>query len=401
MTAVLTTAGRPRQQTTTATRWAVTAVFFLNGLLLCAYIVRLPTLKAQLGLSNGQLGSLGVLFAASALLAMQVVGSVNARIGVGRMIRVALVAMPLVLVGLGQAPNLLWYALAVAVLGAVHGTLDVSMNARAVAVETELQRPVLSGCHAAWSISAVVSSLVGAAFVGAGISPGTHFLWLGLAVLLVQFPVGRVLADTPPTPAAPARRARSWRAWRDGWTRPAVTLGLAGLSLMICEGAAIGWSALYLHQSRGASLTVASVAVVAYTGSETAVRLVGDRLRVRFGDPAMFRVGGMVSASGFALAVIGPGSAAALAGFAVAGLGSAVLLPITFGAAGHLGGDESSAIARFTTFAYAGILLGPAVIGWVSQLVGLRATLATLVPFLGCVALLTRLPAPGPRNRDV
>ena len=393
MTAVLIPASLPAQQSPRATRWAVTAVFFLNGLLLCAYLVRVPSLKAQLGLSNAQLGSLGLLFAAAALLAMQLVGSLTVRFGVGRVIRVALATMALVLAGLGEAPNVAWFAVALAVLGAVHGTLDVAMNARAVAIETELGRPILSGCHAAWSISAVVSSLIGAAMVAAGVSPGTHFVWLGLAVLLVQLPVGRALADTPPQQRVPSRSRRSWHGWRRGWTRAAVALGLTGLALMVCEGAGIAWSALYLHQSRGASLTVASAAVIAYTGSETAVRLVGDRLRSRFGDPTMFRVGGLVSAAGFALAVAGPGSGSALAGFAVAGLGSAVLLPITFGAAGHLGGDESSAIARFTTFTYSGILLGPAVIGWVSQGVGLRWTLAALVPLLGCVALVTRLPS--------
>jgi MFS family permease len=393
MTAVLIPT-RPGQRTGLTTRWAVTAVFFLNGLLMCAYLVRLPSLKAQLGLSNAQLGSLGMLFAAAALLAMQTVGWLSARFGVGRVIRVALLAMPLVLAGLGQARSLLWYALAVAVLGAVHGTLDVAMNARAVAAESELGRPILSGCHAAWSISAVVSSLVGAAFVGAGVSPGSHFLSLGLAVLLVQLPLGRALGGHTPASPPPTHRSRSWRTWRAGWTRPAVALGVTGLSLMICEGAAIGWGALYLRQSRGASLAVAAVAVIAYTGSETAVRLVGDRLRGRFGDPATFRVGGLVSAAGFALAVVGPGTGAALAGLAVAGLGAGVLLPVTFGAAGHLGGDESSAIARFSTFTYAGILVGPALIGWVSQGVGLRWTLAALVPLLGCVALLTRLPRP-------
>ena len=162
---------------------------------------------------------------------------------------------------------------------------------------------------------------------------------------------------------------------------------------MICEGGAIAWGALYLRQSRGATLAVASVAVLAYTGSETAVRLVGDRLRARFSDPTTFRVGAFVSALGFALVVIGPNTGAALAGFAVAGGGASLLLPVMFGTAGRLGSDESSAIARFSTFTYAGILLGPALIGWVSQVVGLRLTLATLVPLLVVVALLTRLPS--------
>ena len=207
MTAVLIPASRSAQQSARAARWAVTAVFFLNGLLLCAYLVRIPSLKAQLGLSNAQLGSLGMLFAGSALLAMQAVGWLSARFGVGRVITAGLVAMPVVLAALGRASTLLWFAVAIAVLGAVHGTLDVAMNARAVAAESELGRPILSGCHAAWSISAVVSSLIGAAVVGAGVSPGDHFLWLGLAVLIAVLPVSRALTDASAGRPAPSRRS--------------------------------------------------------------------------------------------------------------------------------------------------------------------------------------------------
>ena len=193
-------------------RWAVTAVFFLNGLLLSSYIVRLPSLKADHHLSNSQLGALGTLFGAAALIAMQFVGRLTARVGSARVIRVALVALPLAVVAIGASHGTVAFALAITVTGAVHGTLDVAMNAHAVAVERVRQRPIMSGCHAAWSVSAVLASVLGALLIHAGISPAAHFVVIGVIVIATGLAVGPFLLPPavdrrPPVTAVDAPRA--------------------------------------------------------------------------------------------------------------------------------------------------------------------------------------------------
>src|SRR4051794_32878552 len=81
-----------------ASRWPATAVFFLNGLALSTYIIRIPALKEAHRLSNGELGAVGMLFAAAALVAMQFVSPLAARLGPTRLIRGGLVAMPVALI---------------------------------------------------------------------------------------------------------------------------------------------------------------------------------------------------------------------------------------------------------------------------------------------------------------
>lgn len=71
---------------------------------------------------------------------------------------------------------------------------------------------------------------------------------------------------------------------------------------------------------------------------------------------------------------------------------------MTFSAAGHAGGDGPGAavfVSRFTTFTYSGVLLGPALIGTVAQLIGLSWTLAALLPVLLCLAAVS---LPGSRE---
>ncbi|MEU9059805.1 MFS transporter [Streptomyces sp. NPDC048430] len=174
-----------------------------------------------------------------------------------------------------------------------------------------------------------------------------------------------------------------------------MALGLTGTALMVCEGAALGWSAIFLHDSRGASLGLAATAVTAYTGAQALGRVIGDRLALRYGAPALFRTGGVVAACGLAMAVLSPNPVTAIGGFAVAGAGASVLIPLAYSAVGQAKEDSPEAatlISRFTTFTYAGTLCGPAAIGWAAEFVGLTWTLAALIPVLCAVAFLSRLP---------
>jgi predicted MFS family arabinose efflux permease len=363
-------------------RWSVTAVFFLNGMLLCSYLVRIPSLKAGQHLDDGQLGLVGMLFGASALVTMQFVGAMVAKIGTSRVIRLGLFLMPLLLVATGLREGVWVFLLAIVGFAAVHGTLDVAMNSQAVTLERRAGRPILSGCHAAWSVSAVIASLIGVCMVALGVNPAPDFGYIGSAVIVGGVLVGRRLLDTEAgTSSSKETRVR----WRSGWNRTVIRLGLTGFALMLGEGAALGWGAIFLHENRGASLALASTALTAYTGFQTIGRLRGDRLKMQHGARTMFRVGALVAASGFAIALLSPWPVVCVMGFAIFGLGASSLIPMTYSAAGNAGGDGPEAavfVSRFTTFTYSGVLLGPALIGAAAQLIGLSWTLAVLLPVL-------------------
>ncbi|MEU7867788.1 MFS transporter [Dactylosporangium sp. NPDC049140] len=353
----------------------VIAVFFLNGLTLSTYIVRAPSFKAGYHLTDGRFGLAGLLFALAAIACMQLVGPLTARVGARAILRVTLAVMPVLLAGLAVAPGPWWFTAGTALLGAVHGTTDAAMNALAVAVERGAGRPILNGCHAGWSISAVVASLSTAVLAHAGVSLAVHAVTAGALLLAAGLVLGPRLPD-PPGAAAPSSP-------RAAWSRPLLVLGLTATALMICEGGALGWGGIFLHDVRHATLGLAAMGITAYTGGQTLGRLTGDRLTARWGPGPLFRLGVAVAATGLATAVLAPHPGAAVAGFALTGLGSSVLIPLTFSAVGRLPGPEPAVlVARLTTFMYAGILLGPALIGWSAEFVGLAATMTALVPLL-------------------
>lgn len=381
----------PQRRTTRlkAERLAI-AVFLLNGLTLSTYIVRLPARKQELSLSDADVGLVGVVFALSALAAMQCVGALVRRFGSAGLLRACLVTMPVLLALVGAAKGTVALCLAASALGAAHGTTDAAMNAHAVAVERDGQRPILNRCHAGWSVSAVASSLVSAALARIGVDTPSYLAGTAVVLFLCGILLGRALRAADVAPPGPRPRL----AWRDGWSRPLVILGLSGTLLMVCEGPALGWGVLLLQDTKGAPLGVATLAVTAYTGTQTASRLVGDRMTERFGAKSVYRAAVLVAAAGLGTAALAPTPWLAIAGFAVMGLGMATPLPLAFGAIGatNENNDVAASVARFTTFTYGGILLGPALVGGAAQVAGLAPTLGMLATTLLALGLAYRLP---------
>jgi MFS family permease len=375
-------------------RWAVAALFAGNGVAIASLAVRNPSLKLDHGLTTGQLGLLSTLFGVMALIVMQVAGRLTARLGSAWLVRAATVVLPLALLGVGLAGDLAQLGAAMIVTGAAHGLLDVSMNAHGVAVERALRRPIMNGCHAAWSIGAITGSLTGGAAAHANLPLARHYLYLAVVLVAGALLVGRWLL-----PADVDRRRRAGDGarrpgWRAGWTRRLLILGGMGAGVLTCEAAVVTWSGVFLHENLDASLGMAALGYVAFSVCQTSGRLVGDRLLVRHSARAMIGLGTLVAAGGLTAVVLSPWPALAIAGFAVMGLGLATPLPVLYSMVGHLGADGAGAagsVARFTTMTYSGILLGPPLIGGVAQVIGLSWTLAALIPLLCLLARGARL----------
>jgi MFS family permease len=392
----------------TVARRAVTVIFGVNGLVIASLAVRTPSLQQDLQLTTGQLGLLTALFGLTAVGTMQIAGSLTIRFGSRSLVRAASVVQPVLLLGMGVAPDFVTLAAVQLMLGAVVGLLDVSVNAHAVTVERALGRPIMNGCHAAWSLGSVSGALLGAGAAHIGLSRGVQYALLAAVLVPLIVVIGRFLlpaVDGEPTGARPG----TGTTWRTGWSRPVLVLGARGAIALTAEAAVINWSGVFLHEQR-ATLGVAGLGYAAFAVCQTSVRLIGDSILARTSAAVMLRLGAGLTAAGLTAVVVSPWLALAVAGFALMGLGLATCLPVLYSVVGHLGADrdhgaeagaepgaESGAdagaaamVARFTTMTYAGILLAPAVIGWVADAVGLTWTLAAIIPLLVAVAYAAR-----------
>jgi hypothetical protein len=120
-------------------------------------------------------------------------------------------------------------------------------------------------------------------------------------------------------------------------------------------------------------------------------RLTGDRITHQFGSTRVLASGAAVAAAGFLLAAGSSGGAVAVVGFILVGLGAANIVPVLFSASGRVPGvPPGLGLATVTTIAYAGLLLGPALVGFISDLTSLPFAFAIVASMLGLIVISAR-----------
>lgn len=375
-------------------RRSVALVFALHGAVSGGFTTRIPWLRDQLDLSNGQLGLALAFPAIGASLAMPLAGRIMHRHG-GRAAVRALLALWCASLALPAfSPHLAVLCAAFLVLGAAAGMADVAMNAQGVEVEQRHGRSIMSGLHGMWSVGALLGSAVGVGAVHLGLDARIH-LALTAAALAAAVPAAcRGLLDVRPTPGqkAPPRFALP--------PRSALLIGAVGMCAVLAEGASMDWSGVYLRDVTGASATVAAASYTAFACTMAAARLAGDAAVRRIGPVRTVRISGVLATVGGALVVTAPGPVAGVTGFALLGVGIAVVVPLAFAAAGHSGPAPGQAIAGVATITYTTGLAAPTVIGLLAELVSLRASFA-LVTAATAVLVLAAGVLGAPRRGDV
>jgi predicted MFS family arabinose efflux permease len=362
---------------------ATRLAFFGAGFCMAAWAPLIPFVKAQLNASEAQLGLLLLCLGIGSLIAMPVTGAISARRGARGMILLGGFGLVVLLPLLMLSQSALALGAALFLFGASLGTIDVAMNVHGAEVERRTARPMMSGFHAMWSVGGI-----------AGAGTMTGFLSLGLSPQIAAF-IGALIAGASLVIAAP----RLLRARGDD-SAPAfalprgIVLLIAGLTAIVflVEGAILDWGAL-LSVGRGLLPTEqAGIGFMLFSIAMAIGRLAGDRLVARIGSFLTLFAGGLIVVAGITTMLLAPMAALALVGFFLVGLGAANLVPVLFSAAGRQRiMPPALALAAVTTTGYAGILLGPAMIGFVSQATSLTMAFWGLAAMMLCCPLAARI----------
>ncbi|WP_306754931.1 MFS transporter [Paracoccus actinidiae] len=362
-------------------RWAVSALFFANGLVVGSWAPKLPAMMARLGIGESVAGLLVLALGVGSICLMPVFGALVARRGSAHAVRLAAVLFTPSLIWISLAPTTWAVAAAVLVFGGLIGGMDVAMNANAVAVERARRRAIMSSCHGFWSLGGLAGAGAGGLAIQA-LGEVTHALivtGIVAGILAMAFP--RLLRDSP----AGEQKHQPLRLPR---TPLPYLIGVMALASMIPEGAILDWAAVYLQREMGASLAVAGWGFAACAGTMAVMRFLGDELRRRHGAVRTLRVSAAIAMAGLALAGLAGSPLVALMGFGLAGIGIANMVPIAFSAAGNVPGlAQGVGLSVVTAMGYSGILLAPGSIGFLAERTGfsviyLGLSLLLLVPLL-------------------
>ncbi|MFD8557859.1 MFS transporter [Streptosporangium canum] len=352
-------------------RRAVSFFFILLGTVAGAWAARIPAVKHDLGLSDGQL-SYGLLaIAAGLVVGMRFAGRLTDHFGSARVLTPAGIATALAVIPPGYAPTLPLLITTLFLYGLINASLDVSMNAHGVEVERAYGRPIMSSFHGVFSIGGLIGAGIGGLFAWLGLSPATTLAATGIPLALISLYARRHLLPT--RPAAPATTAPA----RTRWSSWIVLMGVVAFAGLVGEGAAVDWTAVYLFEDLGAPQSVAALGFAVFSAAMTAGRFAGDHLAQRLGPVRLVRCSGLLAALGLSIALLIGRVPVAIAGFALFGLGLATIVPQVFSAAGnHDPARAGQAIAQVATVGYAGLVAGPAIIGGAAEIIGLPGALA-------------------------
>jgi MFS family permease len=366
-------------------------MFAVNGAVIGGYAGSLPSLRDKLHLDATQIAMILFCGGVAAIIAMQIGGRLADAIGARE---ITLAAVPFLIAGMitiGLAP-----AFGVVIVGAVliglgNGAMDVAMNAIGVQVESARQRPIMSFFHAFWSIGNFIGAgTVLLLAVLLGLRGGAIVTPLAILIAVLTLVVLVILLKITPETAVVHHTVDGVKS---SIPKAAWILGAMALAFGLSEGTAADWSSIHVTDVAKVDPTTGALGLVVVSAFMVVIRLLGDRLVMRFGRQAVVRFGGLCAALGYATVTLVSGLPLLLLGWALVGFGVGMIAPQVYAVAGHIGGGRVLAVV--VTFGYAAFLIGPAFMGFLVNQVGIHHAMA--VPALLCAGIIA-LASTMPRN---
>jgi len=367
-------------------RISVSIFFFLAGFTFASWASRILDIKIELGLNEAQLG--GILFSlpVGLMVSLLLAGALITKFGSRSVVIFSAVAYAVNLVMLALAPNIILLVTALFFMGLFGNMFNVSVNVQAIAVETLYKRSVMASFHGLWSLAGFTGAAFGTMMIALSVTPVFHFM----LVAIIDFVLISLFYKNTIT------------TYKSGDKTPAFILpdktilqyGIIAFCCLVCEGTMFDWSGIYFQQAVKAPSQFISLGYAAFMGCMAAGRFFADKLIMKIGAVRMLQAAGIIIAAGLSIAIIYPSLVVATIGFMFVGFGVSSVVPIVYSLSGKSSSmNAGQAIAAVSTVGFAGFLIGPPMIGFISEATNIRWSFS-IVAIIGlCTTLLSlRLP---------
>lgn len=359
-------------------RIGVSAFFFIQGLVFSTWASRIPDIKNALQLSDGMLGAVLFALPVGQLTAMSLSGYLVSRFGSKNMLTIAACLYPAGLVLLGTVGSL-WQLVAALFFFGVCGNLsNISVNTQGVGVERLYRRSIMASFHGVWSMAGFAGGILSTFMVADHIPPFTHFCIVYAVGFLVMLSARKFIL--------PRDAHQSKSEGKKIFVKPdryIISLGILAFACMICEGTMFDWSGIYFEKVIAAPADLSRLGYVAFMFTMTAGRFTADWLVTKLGIETVLKFSGIFIFTGMLIAILFPTLAAATIGFLLVGIGTSSVVPMAYSMAGKSKTMlPGVALATVSSIGFLGFLLGPPIIGFISELTNLRVSF-TLIAILG------------------
>ncbi|MDB4402994.1 MFS transporter, partial [Algibacter sp.] len=174
--------------------------------------------------------------------------------------------------------------------------------------------------------------------------------------------------------------------------RPLIAIAFIAFVIMSSEGAIEHWSSLYLLEVvKITKQNLAGLGFIVFSVMMTIGRFFGDGISAKIGSIKIILLGCVLASIGY-LCILVSQLIITVLGFAIVGLGLSVIIPELFRMAGKAKGVKASVgISIVSGIGFSGFLLGPVVLGYISNTYNLKISFLALLVLTGFALLIAIL----------
>jgi len=369
-------------------RIAITTAFIINGTVIGALYARIPDIKEQLDISNSALGIALLCLPLGLLFGLGFSGKQSAKRGSAPVTYYSTYALAIALLIVGPVINYYTFCLTFVLFGACLATQDVAMNSHAIVLEHEADKRYMSTFHATFSMGALAGGLLGGFFA----QQKTTIMWqsafIAMLIFLANFFVRNMFLSADLDKHAVEGKKKIKR------PKIFIIVGLLGTCAAIGEGSAGDWGAILARDTFNATPFISTLPYICFSAAMVIGRLFGDRLATKYGPMNLIIGGGTIAGVGLGGGLLVGGIGGVVFGWFAAGIGLSIVVPMLFTQAGEIAKTRfegqfapSEGVAIVSGIAYFGFLVGPPILGFLGDAIGLRwalmvpAILALLMAF--------------------
>lgn len=362
-------------------RFSIGILFFICGLNFATWATRIPDFKSFLALSDAQLGTVLMGLPIGSLVSLPIAGWLLTKYA-SRWICIIAVAMYVLVI-----PSLSFlsspYALFAGLFffGMAGDIMNIAMNTQVVSLEAKMNKIIMSSFHAVFSIGLMAGAFLGGILEKENFSTTEHFSLVALSnILLIPFSFPHLLTDKPVQDESKPKSSFL------NLSPYLITLSFIAFCGMLCEGAMADWISLYFKEYIPNSPFPITIGFSFFAAAMVLGRFIGDTVSLRYGVSTILLLNGVLLGLGMLFTLLFPSIYLKIAGCFITGIGISTIVPLIYSQAGNQKEIMPSiAIAGVSTIAYIGFLLGPVLIGYLSDFIGLDKALFLLV-ILGFLA---------------
>ncbi len=372
-------------------RIAVALIYFCTGISFATWASRIPDIKTALHLTDGMLGSILFALPAGQFTMMPFSGRLVTRFGSYRVLLFSLPLYTLCLNNLGWVTEGWQLAVALYMFGLAGNMNNIAINTQGIAAEHLYERSIMASFHGMWSLAGFTGALTGLLMINLKVPYNIHFIIVILMVWTIMSINYPYLIKGKASGARDEQR-RKFFSKPDGML---LQLGIIGFFSMASEGAMFDWSGIYFKDVVKAPASLVILGYTSFMIMMASGRFMADHFIAKIGRQKLLRIAGIMVSSGLFISVLFPNLITCTMAFMLVGLGVSSIVPTVYSTAGkYTKVPPGIALATVSSVSFLGFLMGPPLIGYISELAGLRYSFAVVGIFgLGVTLLVSRIRA--------